>query len=210
MKAAKNVVVLGAAGKVGSLVVADALADGHAVTAFVHGNHELPEHSRLRVVKGDVYNRADVEAALAGADVVVSTLSSWGTPYKDVLAAAMTNVVPVAERFGIKRVVSLTGADARVADDDMSLLHRVSHAMLIMIGGKVLRDGERHVELLRQSRLDWTVVRSPVMTNARSTGYLLDNHRPAPWALVSRRAVARAMVDQIVSRENLRQAPYIH
>lgn len=206
----KNIVIFGAAGKVGRQVVEYTLKDGYHVTAFVHRHHDLPDNSNLEIITGDVYNRADIEKALDGADVIISALSSWGTQYQDVLSAAMTNIIPVAERHKILRIISLTGADARADGDDISLLHRLSHVAISMIGGKVLRDGERHIKLLHDSHLEWTVIRSPVMTSSDSTNYALDNHRPAPWAFVSRRAVARAMVDQLNSRQDLRSAPYIH
>ena len=206
----KNIVVFGAAGKVGQHVVEYALADDYQVTAFVHRHHDLPDNPHLRIITGDIYNRADIEKALDGADVIISALSSWGSQYQDVLSAAMTNIIPVAEHYKISRIISLTGADARADGDDISLLHRLSHFGISIVGGKVLRDGERHIKLLHDSHLDWTVVRSPIMTGSDSTNYTLDNDRPAPWAFVSRCAVARAMVDQLNSKQHLHGAPYIH
>lgn len=210
MKHIKNVIVFGAGGKVGQHIVEYALADGYHVTAFVHRHHNLPDDPNLQIATGDIYNRADIERALKDGDVVVSALSSWGTQYKDVLSAAMTNIIPVAKRYDISRIISLTGADARVDGDDISVLHRLSHFAISIVGGKVLGDGERHIKLLQDSRLDWTVIRSPIMTTSTSIAYTLDDHRPAPWALISRRAVARAMVDQIVSKQNLQTALYAH
>ncbi len=210
MKHVATVVVFGATGKVGRLVVEYALADGYQVTAFVHRHHDLPNTSNLQIVKGDIYNRADIERVLNDADVVVSALSSWGSQYKDVLATAMASIVAVSKRYGVSRIVSLTGADARAYGDEISVLHRLSHVAISIVAGKVLRDGERHIKLLRDSKLDWTVIRSPVMKNNDASDYVLSNHRPAPWALVSRRAVARAMVDQIKSGHNSHNAPFIH
>lgn len=209
MKYIKTIVVFGAAGKVGRLVVQYALADGYKVTAFVHRHHDLPSHESLSIVKGDVYNRADIERALKDADAVVSTLSSWGTQYKNVLSTAMSSITAVAKRNGIARVISLTGADARAHGDALTLLHRISHVAITVVGGKVLRDGEQHIKLLSNSKLQWTVIRSPIMTSKDSVEYVLSSRRPAPWALVSRSAVARAMVDQIKSDHNLRSAPFI-
>lgn len=210
MKQIKTVVVFGAAGKVGRLVVEYALADGYKVTAFVHRHHNLPNTPNLQVVKGDIYNRSDIERSLKDADVVVSALSSWGTQYKDVLSMATANIVAVSKRYGLSRIVSLTGADARTHGDDITVLHRLSHFAITIVAGKVLQDGEQHIKLLRNSKLNWTVIRSPIMTNRSTADYVLSNHRPAPWALVSRQAVARAMVDQIKSDHNSRNAPFIH
>ena len=123
----KNIVVFGAAGKVGRQVVENALADGYNVIAFVHRHHDLPDDPSLEIISGDIYNRADIEKALQNVDAVISALSSWGTQYQDVLSAAMTHIIPVAERYKISRIISLTGADARAGDDHISTLHRLSH-----------------------------------------------------------------------------------
>lgn len=213
MKSTKNIVIFGSAGRVGSLVTEYALADGHTVTAFVHRHHNLPEHQNLTLVQGDIYTSADVEKALKGTDVVLSILSSWGTPKKDVLSAAMANIIPAMKAQKISRIISLTGAEARAAGDALSIIHRLAHIGIGIgigiVGGKVLRDGEKHIELLASSGLDWTVVRSPIMRSGTSQKYRLNKHRPLPWALINREAVARAIADQIADKHD-NGALFIH
>lgn len=206
----KNLVVFGANGRVGRLIVEYALADGHYITAFVHRKHDLPDSPLINIVQGDIYNIADVEKALRGADAVVSALGSWGTPKKDVLAAAMTNIIPIMQKLHINKIVSLTGADARARGDTLGLLHRMSHVFFSLIAGKVLRDGERHIRLLEASNLDWVVIRSPVMRPVKSITYTLNDIRPMPWASVQRSAVARAMLTEAVRPSRSQGAPFIH
>ena len=199
----KNIVIFGANGKVGKLLTEYALADGHNVTAFIHRHHDLPDHPRLTIAKGDIYKQADVRMALKSADVVVSALSSWGTPKKDVLSTAMANIIPAMQELGITRIISLTGADARATGDQLSVLHNATHMAIGIIGGKVLQDGEGHIEVLEKSGLDWTVIRSPVMRSSTNTKYKITMTRPMPWATVARQAVARAMIDQAASKDSL-------
>lgn len=209
MKSRQNVVIFGAAGRVGSLLVEYALTDGYDVTAFVHRHHNLPDHPHLRIVTGDVYASVDVEKAIADADVVMSALSSWGTTKKDVLSSAMQNIIPAMQHHKVTRIISLTGADARAPGDKLSIVHRMTHLMIHIVAGKVLADGERHIQLLAASDLDWTVIRSPVMQSSKSQKYRLTQKRPGPWAMVSRRSVARTMVDQISDEGSSRQALFV-
>ncbi len=68
-----RVTVFGAAGNVGSRVVAEALSRGHKVTAVVRDParfSELPRAAQARV--GDAGNVEDVVALSAGQDVVVT------------------------------------------------------------------------------------------------------------------------------------------
>ena len=209
MKSKTRVVIFGAGGKVGSLLVEYALAEGYAVTAFIHRHHNLPSHPNLKITKGDAYNKIDVQNVLQDADIVLSALSSWGTPKKDVLSAAMTNIIPTMNTCGIKRIISLTGAEARAAGDTLSVIHRFAHFGIGIVGGKVLHDGEKHIELLEQSSLDWTVIRSPIMRSGSSQKYTLNAKRPLPWQLINREAVARAMIHQL-SEKHSNGAVFIH
>ena len=72
-----KLVVFGANGRVGRLVVADAVARGHDVTAFVHTHDPFGEQAHLRVTAGDVSDANAVTGALPGADAVISTLGAF-------------------------------------------------------------------------------------------------------------------------------------
>jgi putative NADH-flavin reductase len=70
---AMRITVFGAAGNVGSRVVAEALSRGHQVTAVVRDParfHELPAGANART--GDAGNARDVAELSAGQDVVIS------------------------------------------------------------------------------------------------------------------------------------------
>ena len=76
--APRRVLVIGAAGNLGRRVTASALAAGHEVTAFVRSRSTFEDRWRaplppsLRIVEGDVLDRARLGAAMRGQDVVVS------------------------------------------------------------------------------------------------------------------------------------------
>ncbi|MCA9335061.1 NAD(P)H-binding protein [Candidatus Saccharibacteria bacterium] len=209
MTSPKTIVVFGSAGRVGSLVTTYLLEQGYNVVAFVHRHHNLPDHPNITIMQGDIYAKKDVDKALANADAVISTLSSWGTARKDVLHTAMQHIVPAMKIHGIDRIISLTGAEARATNDKLGIIHRFAHFGISIIGKKVLQDGELHIAELERSNLNWLVVRSPIMRSGASHSYKLDNHRPHPWALINRESVARAMVDQI-TKSNDNGALFIH
>jgi putative NADH-flavin reductase len=205
-----KIVVFGANGRVGSLVVAEALSRGYRVKAFVHSGSQFKDDPKLEIIKGDIYNKSDVAKAVEGAGAVISALGSWGTPKKDILTAGMKNIIPAMQQNKIKRIVSLTGSDASSPADTENLLHRVSHLALSIVAPKILKDGENHIGLLNQSGLDWTVVRSPVMNGkGNAARFELTSNRPKPWATVNRKSVVLAMVDLVEFCQHSQQAPYI-
>ena len=72
-----NVVVFGATGSTGRLVVESALSASHFVTAFVREPKRMPlTHPHLRIVKGDAMDPVSVASAVQGADAVICTLGA--------------------------------------------------------------------------------------------------------------------------------------
>lgn len=205
-----KMLVFGANGKVGNKVVMQLLLKGHLVTAFVHGASVLPEHQQLSVISGDIYDKNAVYEAVGCSEVIVSALGSWGTPRKDILTSGMKHIIPAMEAAGLRRIVSLTGADARAAGDPSTLIHTVSHSMLGLMAGKVLADGEKHIELLEQSSLNYTVIRSPVMNESGRAAFSLVNKRPYPWQTIHRDAVVMAMAQLAETDEYARETPFIY
>lgn len=204
-----QVTVFGANGRVGRLVVTELLRRGHRVTAFTHRHAELPADDRLQIVQGDIHDLVTVQRALVGSQAVISALGSWGTPSKDIVSGGMQAIIPAAENEGISRLVSLTGSEARLAGDELTLIHRLAHAAASLLAGRILRDGEAHLRLLSQSRLDWTVLRSPVMNTWGSSNFRVVTGRPLPWTTIHRQAVATALVNQLDDFSHNRTSPFI-
>lgn len=71
-----RITVFGASGKVGGLVVQDALGRGHAVQAFVHSRDPFEGQEEVTVITGEVADTAAVYAAMAGRAQRMSVLSA--------------------------------------------------------------------------------------------------------------------------------------
>lgn len=205
----KHVVVFGANGRVGRAVVKRLTSDGYAVTAFVHRATRFARSETVTVVHGDIHDASAVKKAIKGTDAVISTLGSWGTPTQDILTSGMANIIPAMKKHRIRRIISLTGAEARASGDHLGVIHKVAHLGASLLADKILKDGESHIIQLEQSDLDWTVVRSPVMRANGATNYRFSMTRPFPWATVHRQVVADAMVDQLVETQFIGKAPFI-
>lgn len=204
-----KVVVFGANGRVGTKVVARLLEKGHDVRAFVHSSSKLVEHSNLSIIEGDVHSSEQVSAALQGREIVISTLGSWGTESKDILSAAMKNIVSAMQEANIDRIISLTGSGAIAPGDQPSFIDKLNRMFIRLAAAKILEDGEAHLRILATSDHNWTVIRSPAMRNSTSTRYVLSSRAPTPWATISRQAVAAAIVDLIENTQWHKSAPYI-
>src|SRR5712692_10834663 len=100
-----NLAVLGATGRTGRLVVEQALAAGHTVTALVRSPEKLTTgNANLRVVTVQATDTSAVSRALEGADAVISTLGGKGS----VIADSTPAIVEAARQMGVSRVVVLS------------------------------------------------------------------------------------------------------
>lgn len=204
-----KIVVFGASGNIGSRVVDRLLRRGDHVTACVHGTSNLPSHPNLTIISIDIYDKDTVDQAIAGHDAVMSTLGSWGTKRKDILSTGMKHIIPAMEKHAVRRIVSLTGSGVVLPGDTLSWYDHLNPLLLRVVAPKILMDGSKHIALLEQSSLDWTVVRSPVMKDGPAVGYTLQSTPDLPWRRVTRDDVADAIVELVHTGEYSKASPII-
>ena len=206
-----KITVFGASGRTGRLLVEQALAAGHDVTAFVRDQAKLSlRHERLRVVRGDVRDAAMVDEAVRGRDAVISTLGPTRHGPKDVMAVGLQNIVAAMEKHGVRRLIVMTGAGVPAPEDRPQWWNRAMSLALKLISPDVLADSLRGIEAVRRSGLDWTVVRVPRLTSGPRTGQVR-----VGWVGIGtggrivRPDAADFLLQQVTDKSYLRQAPMI-
>jgi uncharacterized protein YbjT (DUF2867 family) len=157
-----NLLVLGATGRTGRLVVEQALAAGHTVTALVRTPEKLTTgNSNLRVVTGEATDTSAISRALQGADAVISTLGGKGS----VIADSTRAIVAAARTAGVSRVVVLSSW--LVERDRMDPATRLLTGIAM---GSLIKDKSAGEEVLRRSDLDWTIVYPSMLTDGPAGG----------------------------------------
>jgi uncharacterized protein YbjT (DUF2867 family) len=156
-----NLAVLGATGRTGRLVVEQALAAGHTVTALVRSPEKLTTgNANLRMVTGQATDTSAVSRALEGADAVIITLGGGS-----VIADSTPAIVAAARQSGVSRVVVLSSF--AVERDRVNAVSRLLSGLVI---GPVIKDHSAGEKVLRQSDLDWTIVYASVLTDGPASG----------------------------------------
>lgn len=97
-----RIVVYGGTGNIGQRIVHEALARGHTVTVVVRDPSAMPgEPPRLKVMKGDVLDSAEVARTISGSDVVVSAVAFRApTPDSAAYSRAAESLVTALRRLG--------------------------------------------------------------------------------------------------------------
>lgn len=214
----KRILLYGATGRTGSLLVAYALQQGYAVTALVRNPDKLTIKSEhLTVIRGQPTNPDDVRQAMRGCDFVISTLSALNesesfsrkkiTP-PHTLETTMRHTIAGMAEFGLKRIVTLSsigvGDSWPYAPWYMRLAIKLTNFKI------TFADHDRQEILLRETDLAWTIARPVALKDHDQLGELVVRYdrTPAPFRM-GRRLLAKFMVDCLSSNEFVRKAPLL-
>ncbi len=203
--------VFGATGRTGKPLVAAALERGHEVRVLARDPAKLDvSQENLLIIHGDALNAADVAETVAGCDAVLSVLGQTKGSPKDLQTTATRHIVAAMKTHGVTRVISLTGAGVRDPNDAPKFIDRVFGLLLATVARSVIRDADAHAEVLRQSGLEWTLVRGPRLTEGPRTGsYKVGYVGKDSGTQASRADVADFMLSQLDDDTWVRKAPMV-
>jgi uncharacterized protein YbjT (DUF2867 family) len=166
-----KVIVFGATGSVGRLAVQRLLQDGHEVTAYARRPGELGiAHPRLTACAGDAMHLDSVSQAVAGHEVVVITLGAGASRRSRVRSQGTRNVIEAMQRCGVNRLVCQTTLGAGESWSNLNFFWK--YVMFGLLLRPVFLDHEHQEQLVRDSGLDWTIVRPSAFTDEPTLGAL--------------------------------------
>jgi putative NADH-flavin reductase len=197
-----NIVVFGANGPTGRLVTRLALERGYSVTAIMRSPDGYPiAHPRLDTRRGDVFDQASVSRVVSGADAVLSAL---GVPYGrqeittySVGAGAMLRAMA---EHRVRRLVcvSSSAVDIEAGPHGGFLFEHVLQPFVAGVLGKTLYDDMKRMEaMLRESDIDWTVLRPSGLFDAETVSDYRIAERYLPQKFTARIDLADAMLRQV-------------
>jgi uncharacterized protein YbjT (DUF2867 family) len=203
-----RLLILGATGRTGRHVLDQALALGHEVTAFARRPAALGAYgSRLRVISGDIMDRASVAPAVAGQEGVLSALGSRTLRPNTTLSTGIGYTLDAMRTHRVRRLVCMS---ALGVGETRGQLGPVFNLVLIpLLLRHSFADKERLEARIRASETEWTIVRPGVLTHGPARGrYRIarPDVRPPAFPLISRADVAGFMVREVVERRFLHVA----
>jgi len=193
-----NLFVLGATGKTGKLVVEQAIANGHLVTAFVRSPQKLEPRSSLTIIKGEVLDKEALAQAMKGSDAVISCLGSGGLGKSTFLRTSAQNTAEAMAQYQMKRIAYL--ASAGIHHEIPGLLGKI----VMFILRHVLEDHRKAIEYFQKYDLDYTIARPtglndlPAKHSYRTT---LAGMPSKPERMISRADVATFLLQSIEKDE---------
>jgi putative NADH-flavin reductase len=202
-----KLIIFGATGTIGRHLVGQALTQGHQVTAFGRGASALkPTHKNLYRQPGDVLDRDEVSEAVQGHDAALLALGAGrkGT----VRAVGTKHVLDAMAHHGVRRLVCQTTLGV---GDSRTLLNFFWKRIMF---GLLLRDAyadhEAQETIIKESDLDWIIVRPGAFTDGPATEVYKHGFPPTDQTLslkISRADVANFMLRQLTDDSYLQRSP---
>jgi putative NADH-flavin reductase len=211
-KAAQSkILVLGATGSTGRLIVSQALARGHEVTALVRSPEKARGLNGAKLVVGDARDEKQLREAVSGQDAVVSALGTPASPFREVtlLSTATRALVNAMKAEQVSRLVCITGMGAGDSAGHGGFVF--DKAIFPLLLRKVYADKNRQEDIVRNSGLDWVLVRPAVLNDkpGRDKVRTLTDLSSFHGGTISRQDVAKFVLDQLHADAWLHRSPLI-
>jgi putative NADH-flavin reductase len=189
--------IFGASGKTGTELVKQALEQGHTVTAFVRDPARLAiEDENLTFITGDVFDPVSVDQAVLGQDAVVVALGAASDLQKTTVRTTGTiNIIESMQKNDVKRLVVVTAMGVGESWDDLSLFSKLFFATLLRSSRT---DHEAQEVAVKESGLDWTIIRPSGLTDTPLTGvYDVGQNISAATSKIARADVADLILKEL-------------
>jgi uncharacterized protein YbjT (DUF2867 family) len=204
-----NILIVGATGSVGRELVKQALAEGHMVTALVRDPSKLQlDHPGLRLAVGNALIPASIEQAMPGQDAVLCALGAGGKG--GVRAAGTRILIEVMRKCGVRRLICLSSLGVAESRANLNFFWR--YIMFGLLLRRAYNDHMAQERIIRNSDLDWTIIRPGAYTDGDSTGEYRHGFPATSRDLklkIARADVAEFMLNQLGNNSYLRMAPGI-
>ena len=195
-----KLLIFGASGATGHELVKQSLSLGYSVTAFVRDPSRLKiNHKDLKVISGNITSTVDLAGAIKGHDVVLSALGAKD-PFKfdPIVVDGVGKIIKVMEELGVLRFIYLSfiGTGEGRMHGGLVIRHVASRILKSEIAGHEARE-----KMIRASKLNWTIVHAPTLTNGKKKGAYRTGenlHSNSFVVTTSRADVADFMLSQCV------------
>lgn len=202
-----HIIVFGASGSVGIEIVKQALEKGHRVTAFVRSPEKFPlaENQNLKIYKGDVLNLEDVRKAMHGQEAVLCALRDG--KIGKIRAEGTKNILLAMHDSGVKRLICQSTIGAGDSYENLNFMWK--YVMFGFLLKRVLPDHNLQEQYIRQSNVEYTIVRPGALTggaitNAYKIGFGKDLKKLS--LKINRADVADFMLQQLSASDYIKKS----
>ncbi len=209
----KKIAVFGASGKTGNLFTKLALKNGYEVKALVREPGRLGfQYSNLEVIQGDTLDPLKVEETIKSTSAVIDLIGPGKGSPPDLQRTSTRNILQAMGKNNVKRLILLASLPLGILDpnDKPALMNKFMMFLAKGLLGTMAQDARAHVDSIKQSDLDWTVVRAPMLSDQSSQGpYRVGYLNESTGKSAGRSDVAAFILDVLMNNKYFKEMPLI-
>ena len=207
-----KIFIVGGTGGTGRQVIEQALLENHLVTALVRNPVKLnTDHPNLKVIKGNILEPGTFEQAIKENEVVISALGHKRFFIKtNILSEGTKNIVNAMEKHKVKRLICITSMGVNDSRFRLGLYYTLFVIPVILLF--YFLDKEKQERIIRQSSLDWTIVRPGQLTNGKKRTTYRHGSKLGSYIftkMVSRADVAHFILQEVKNDKYIKKSPSI-
>ncbi len=211
-----KLIIFGATGRTGIELVSQALDEGHRVTAFARKTKAMNiQHAELMVVQGDILDYESVSNAILDQEVVLSVLGVNSFKRNTIISNGTQNIIRAMYEHHIGRFVCVTSMGLGESKKQKGWVYIAPISLMFRLQRlPILRnqflDRELQEEYIKNSTLDWIIIRPGGLTDGPHTGHYRHGFSINDTTVkikISRADVADFMLKQIDDDTYLHKTP---
>jgi putative NADH-flavin reductase len=206
-----KLLVIGATRGIGRRLVEMALNEDHTVTALARNpERQTVSHDRLNVINGDIRDRDAVGRAVENQNAVCITIGINPTRKPvTVFSEGTKTVIEAMADSAVNHLICITGIGTGDSKNHGGFFYdRIFKPLLLKT---IYEDKDRQEVLVRNSNLEWVIVRPGFLTNGPLTGtyrVLLDL-KGVRAGKISRADVAHFILSEIKTKAYRSKTPLL-
>lgn len=209
-----KLLIIGASRGIGLAALKAAIRHGHHVRAFARGAEGLAvDEALVERWPGDATDPEALAPALQGVDAVLMTLGVEASLERalkpvDVFSRATEALLPLMQAHAPRRLIAVTGFGAGDSRSRISFVESLPFRAFL---GQAYADKDIQERLIKESGLDWTIVRPTILTASPATGRFEVLTTPEAWrnGLIARADVAEFLISAAAEGTYLHETPVL-
>jgi putative NADH-flavin reductase len=193
-----KITVFGASGRTGLMLTFQALNQGHEVTAYTRSPYKVSiTHKNIRIIRGELQDYEKIKDVVKGQDVVLCTLGVEKNKPSTVLSDATGLILQAMEECGVKRFICMSSAGV-LGNDAGFWFGKIIMPFFLK---HVFIDKKRQIEVIKQSKAEWVIIRPVGLTDSPRTGRYRINEGIPTSRTVPRADVADFMLKLMIDKK---------
>lgn len=204
-----KIAVIGGTGKAGKFVIKNLLGKGYKIKMLVRNPQKVEFlNDSIELVNGNVENFEDIHTLLQECDALISTLGQ-DFMKNPIFFKATENIYKAMTGLNIKRYIMVAGIAINTPSDKKNTKIKITSKLMKLFFSRTINDKQLAFDFLKESNLDWTVVRVPMIKLTDNKDNVKTDLSDCKGSKISSADLAEFMVNQLNEKHYIKKAPFV-